>query len=158
MYKTWPIKSGFQHGQATKWNNWFQFNSCTCKLDPHPSHMLGCLQAKMDQKFHKNTFCIVFWLWQRCVIVGCLNHIWIFLIDLRWPFSYVYIHCSWFFFKMFHSHAKMDFGKFVHYRAFKSLLKYISCYEMAWKPTVMVQQHVIEFLVEKKCCSLNFFI
>jgi len=58
---------------------------------------------------------------------------------------------------MFHSHAKMDSGKLVHSRAFKSLLKYISCYEMAWKLVVMVQQHVIEFLVENKCCSFKIF-
>jgi hypothetical protein len=58
---------------------------------------------------------------------------------------------------MFHSNAKMNFRKLVHSGAFKSSLKYISCYEMAWKLAFMVHEHIIEFWVQKKCCSLKIF-
>jgi hypothetical protein len=51
----------------------------------------------------------------------------------------------------------MDFGKLVHSRGLQKSLKQISCYEMAWKLAIMVQQDVIEFLVENKCCSLRIF-
>jgi len=49
---------------------------------------------------------------------------------------------------MFHSQAKMELRKLLHSKAFKSLLKYISWYEMPWKLAFMVHQHVIEFWVE----------
>ncbi len=45
----------------------------------------------------------------------------------------------------FHSHVRMDIMKLVHFVTFRSPLKYISCYEMAWKLALIVHQHVIEF-------------
>jgi len=45
----------------------------------------------------------------------------------------------------FQSHFKMDIIKLVHSATFRSPLKYISCYEMAWKLAFMIHQHVIEF-------------
>jgi hypothetical protein len=53
---------------------------------------------------------------------------------------------------MFHSHAKTHFlkNKLMHFEAFKSLVKYISCYEMAWKLTFIIHQHVIEYILGRK--------
>jgi hypothetical protein len=58
---------------------------------------------------------------------------------------------------MFHSNAKMNFRKLVHSGAFKSSLKYISCYEMAWKLAFMVHEHIIEFWVQKKMLFIKVF-
>jgi hypothetical protein len=40
----------------------------------------GYLQARANKKWHdrfsiKIFFCSLFWLWQRCDIVECLNHV-----------------------------------------------------------------------------------
>ncbi len=45
---------------------------------------------------------------------------------------------------MFHSHAKMNFKKLVHFGVFNNPLKYISFYETTWKLAFMVHRDVIE--------------
>ncbi len=73
-------------------------------------------------------------------------------------FAYAYNHCFWKKTLKFHSHVKMDIMKLVHFATFRSPLKYISLYEMAWKLAFMVHQHVIEFWEKFKCCSLRIFL
>jgi hypothetical protein len=46
--------------------------------------------------------------------------------------------------EMFHSHAKMNFKKLVHFGVFNNPLKYISFYETTWKLAFMVHRDVIE--------------
>ncbi len=38
----------------------------------------------------------------------------------------------------------------MNFEAFKSSIKYISCYEMAWKLTFIIHQHVIEHMLSRK--------
>jgi hypothetical protein len=45
---------------------------------------------------------------------------------------------------MFHFQGKMDFGNLTNLGAFKSLLKYILCYEMTWKFVFMVHRYGIK--------------
>jgi hypothetical protein len=57
-----------------------------------------------------------------------------------------------------HFNSKMNFKRQVHYGAFKSTLKFVSCYEMVWKLAFMIHQHVIEFWVEDKKNCWRFLI